>query len=329
MPGCSLALHADWSVHPAKRWMTWAVRRRSGWQAEAPQPVGDVGSLLQRLRARAGEGGVVFGIDCPLGLPRAYVRRHPGRYRDFRGFLAGLDAAPEWLQVCGQLDEVDARRPFYPRHPRRGMRRADHAAALGLDGPGALYRDCDRATATRPAGAPLFWTLGVNQSGKAAIAAWRDLVLPALRDRPALLHLWPFDGDLAAWRSASAAAGRVLLAETYPAEALDQLGLRLRAAPTAVAGRRGSKRRQSDRAALAPALHGALRALPVALSPALRAALHDGFGADPAAEDRFDSVLGLICVLSVLGGHRSDQVPHDPWVRRWEGWVLGLAPPPG
>ena len=317
--------------------MTWAIRRDGGWCAEAPQPVGDTGSLLRRLRARAaggdaargGECGVAFGIDCPLGLPRAYVQRHPSRCRDFREFLAGLDAMPQWLEVCGQLDEVGGPRPFYPRHARRGMRRAEHAAALGLEGPASLYRRCDHATATRPAGAPLFWTLGANQSGKAAIAAWRDLVLPALREHPALLHLWPFDGDLAAWRSAPAAAGRVLLAETYPAEALDQLGLRLRStSPDRVAGR-GSKRRQPDRAALAPGLRDALSALQVGISPALRAALDEGFGADAAAEDRFDSVLGLICVLSVLGGHRPDDVPEDPWVRCWEGWVLGLAPPSG
>ena len=306
------------------------MRGRGGWCAHAPQPVGDTGSLLRRLRVRAGEGGIAFGIDCPLGLPRAYVQRHPGRCRGFREFLLRLDAMPQWLEVCGQLDEVGERRPFYPRHPRRGMRRAEHAAALGLDGPASLYRRCDQATATRPAGAPLFWTLGANQSGKAAIAAWRDLVLPALREQPALLHLWPFDGDLASWRSAAAAAGRVLLAETYPAEALDQLGLRLRPASTAPAAWRGSKRRQSDRAGLAPGLRAALGALQVAISPALRAALDDGFGADAAAEDRFDSVLGLICVLSVLGGHRPDEVPQDPWVQRWEGWVLGLAqPPPG
>ncbi len=315
--------------------MSWAVRRDGGWRAQAPQPVGDTASLLRRLRVRASQdsvtsnsaGGIAFGIDCPLGLPRAYVQRHPSRCRDFRGFLAGLDAMPQWLEVCGQLDEVGGGRPFYPSHPRLGMRRAEHAAALGLDGPACLYRRCDRATATRPAGAPLFWTLGANQSGKAAIAAWRDLVLPALREEPALLHLWPFDGDLATWRSAPASAGRVLLAETYPAEALDQLGLRL--ASSGPSPRRGSKRRQCDRAALAPGLRAALGALQVGIEPALRAALDDGFGADAAAEDRFDSVLGLICVLSVLGGHRPDEVPPDPWVRRWEGWVLGLAPTAG
>ena len=52
-------------------------------------------------------------------------------------------------------------------------------------------------------------------------------------------------------------------------------------------------------------------------------ALDSGFGPDAAGEDRFDSVLGLLCVLQVLDGSRPDFVPDDPWVRRWEGWVLG------
>jgi hypothetical protein len=55
----------------------------------------------------------------------------------------------------------------------------------------------------------------------------------------------------------------------------------------------------------------------------MQAALHDGFGADAAGEDRFDSVLGLLCVLNVLAGHRPDGVPDDPWLRTWEGFVLG------
>ena len=304
--------------------MTRAIWRNGVWHAEAPEPVGEPGSLLRRLRAQADGGPVAFGIDCPLGLPRAYVRRHPGRHDGFRDFLSRLDEMPELVQVCDSLDQVSGRRPFYPRRSLRGMSRASHAAALGLADAACLYRRCDLATATRPAGAPLFWTLGANQSGKAAISAWLELVLPALRDAPERLHLWPFDGDLATWASAEAAPGRlpgrVLLAETYPAEALDQLGLRLRGP-----GGRGSKRRQPDRAALADPLRVSLAALEVRLSAELSDGLDRGFGADAAGEDRFDSLLGLICMLSVLTGRRLDHVPEDPWVRRWEGWVLGLG----
>ena len=48
-----------------------------------------------------------------------------------------------------------------------------------------------------------------------------------------------------------------------------------------------------------------------------------GVGADAAGEARFDSVLGLLCVLNVLAGKRPDTAPDDPAIQHWEGWVLG------
>jgi hypothetical protein len=210
--------------------------------------------------------------------------------------------------VCETVDQVRPDRPFYPARGIKGMTRASHAAALGLGLASGLSRACDRATAERPAGAPLFWTLGANQSGKAAIAAWRDMLLPALALGQGM-RLWPFEG---AFR-ALLAPGSVVLAETYPAEALRHLGIRLR----------GSKRRQADRAAAAPPLLAAMARLHVSPDPALRDALHDGFGRDPAGEDRFDCVLGVLCVINVLAGHRPDTTPDDPWLTSWEGWVLG------
>jgi hypothetical protein len=61
---------------------------------------------------------------------------------------------------------------------------------------------------------------------------------------------------------------------------------------------------------------------------AMLAAVADGFGSDPAGEDRFDSVLGVLCVLNVLAGNRPDTAPPDPWIQRWEGWVLGQTAMP-
>jgi hypothetical protein len=301
-----LAAHADWSVDPRKRWMTLAKGGPGGWRLAAPEPVGNVGDLLARLRAAARGGAVAFGVDLPLGVPRAYAAQRPED--GFLPFLRQAALWPDFFKVCAALDEVRPERPFYPARGVRGMTRAAHAAALGLGGPGGLSRACDRATAERPAGAPLFWTLGANQSGKAAIAAWRDLLLPALlAGEP--IRLWPFEGrfrDLLA-------PGSVVLAETYPAEALRHLGIRLK----------GSKRRQPDRAAVAGALLAAMASLHALPDAKLRAALRDGFGADAAGEDRFDCLLGLLCVLNVLAGHRPDTAPDDPWIQRWEGWVLG------
>jgi hypothetical protein len=299
----SLAVHADWSIDARKRWMAQARRTQTGWRLTAPAPVGEVGGFLARLLAAANGGAVALGVDLPIGVPRAYAAR-----RGESGFLHFLRETADWpdfFQVCASVQELRANRPFYPA---RGMTRAAHAAALGLGGPMGLSRACDRATTERPAGAPLFWTLGANQSGKAAIAAWRDMLLPALL-AGAPLRVWPFEGAL----RTLLAPGTVVVAETYPAEALRHVGIRLK----------GSKRRQADRAAVADLLLSAMTAVRARPEAALAAGVRDGFGADAAGEDRFDCVLGLLCVLNVLAGNRPDTAPDDPWIQRWEGWGLG------
>lgn len=301
-----IAAHADWSVDPRKRWVAVAHREGSRWRLTAPEPVGDVTTFLRRLRALADGAPVALGVDLPLGLPRAYAAQR--NERDFPHFLATMAVRPEFFQVCAALSEVGPHRPFYPARGLRGMTRAAHAAALGLADAAGLSRACDRATLERPAGAPLFWTLGANQSGKAAIAAWRDMLLPALA-RGDDVRLWPFAG---AFRDLLA-PGAVTLAETYPAEALRHLGIVLR----------GSKRRQADRAAVGERLRAAMADLAAAPDPGMQQAMLDGFGRDAAGEDRFDCVLGVLCVLNVVAGNRPDTAPPDPWIQHWEGWVLG------
>jgi hypothetical protein len=270
----------------------------------APSPVGDVGTLLARLRAAAGGAPVAFAIDCPIGLPRAYVTRH-AREDDFPAFLRNLVNRPDWFRVCDRLDEISAHRPFYPRVSRTkgDVSQSGHIQALGLDD-----RAVDRKTADRPSGAPLFWTLGPNQSGKAAISAWQQLILPAFAEGVAL-RIWPFEGDLLALL----APGTTVLAETYPAEAMRHLGIKMG----------GSKRTPEDRVRLGPALRAAMIRLDAVPDAGMEACLRDGFGPKPDGEDPFDSTLGLLALLNVLAGHRPDGIPNDPWLRRWEGWVLG------
>ena len=313
-----LAVHADWSVDGRKRWMVQARREGDAWVVAAPEMVGELATLFGRLRA-AGEP-VALGVDLPLGLPRRYAQRHV-READFPSFLRGLAGRPDFFSVCAGLEQLHPGRPFYPARGVKGMSRVSHALALGLDDAQGLSRLCDRATAIRPAGAPLFWTLGANQTGKAAIAAWRDLLVPALAG-PAPPALWPFMGDF----RALLAAHPLVLAETYPAEGMRHLGLRMG----------GSKRRQVDRGALAGGLLAAMGALGARPSDAMAATIADGFGADAAGEDRFDATIGVLAVINVLEGHRPDGIPDDPWLRRWEGWVLGQTelpamrpPPPG
>jgi hypothetical protein len=302
----SLAAHADWSVDPRKRWVTVALRNTTGWTLEPPRLVGDVSTLLTRLLQEADGGAVALGADLPIGLPRAYAATRPEA--DFPEFLRTVGRLPDFFSVCATLEEIRSDRPFYPVRGIAGMTRLSHALALGFDDASGLSRACDRATAERPAGAPLFWTLGANQSGKAAIAAWQHLILPAIALK-ARLRLWPFEGPFRALLS----PGSVVLAETYPAEALRHLGLKLR----------GSKRRHADRCATAGALMAAVDQQSATPDNAMRQAILDGFGADAAGEDRFDSVLGVLCVLNVLAGNRPDTAPDDPWIQRWEGWVLG------
>jgi hypothetical protein len=217
-------------------------------------------------------------------------------------------ALPRFFQVAATLDEVAPGRPFYPARGVRGMSRMAHAGALGLPDAGALNRICNRATAERSAGAPLFWTLGANQTGKAAIATWRDVLCPALACANTVA-LWPFAGPFRSLLE----PGTVAVAETYPAEALRHLGIRLI----------GSKRRQGDRAALAAPLLAAMRDRDAAPAPELAVAVRDGFGTAADGEDRFDCVIGVLGVLNVLAGNRPDRAPDEAWIGRWEGWVLG------
>ena len=305
-----IAAHADWSVDAGKRWLALALPGAE-WTISVA-PVGDVSTLLDRLRALAGCASVALGVDFPIGLPRAYAARHLDLNGGFPVFLRGLAQRPGFLSVCSALDEIGPERPFYPMRGTRGMTRLSHAQALGLDSAAGLSRLCDAATPDRPAGAPLFWTLGANQTGKAALSAWRDLLLPALA-RPDPPALWPFDGALLPLLQAH----RVVVAETYPAEAMRQLGLSMG----------GSKRRHADRLALVPAIRASMAGLAASPGPALDQLMADGFGADAAAEDRMDCVIGLLCLLQVLAGRRHGTAPDDPWVQCWEGWVLGQAFP--
>jgi hypothetical protein len=303
-----IAAHADWSKDPRKRWVTLARRHGRVWLAEAPRPVGDPALLAAALIV---DGPAVLGLDLPLGLPRGLAahRPEPG----FPAFLAGLATRPAFFEVNAGLETVSPDRPFYPARPARGMTRAAHAAALGLPGADGLNRACDRATRLRPAGAPLPWTLGANQSGRAAIAAWRDWLAPALA-AGAPYGLWPFQGGL----HALMAPGRLVLAECYPAEAMRTRGI----------PRLGSKRSAASRRTMAAALRDAMAVLRVTPDTALADAIAEGFGARPDGEDRFDSVIGLLGVIAVLDGAQPDHIPADPWITAWEGWVLGQTEEP-
>lgn len=296
-----ILVHADWSLHPAKRFATFAAHRSGRWWVEAPAPAGP--DFLERLLAVP----TVAGFDFPIGLPDAWARR-----TGFPGFRAALEAFGEgeyarFFDVAERVEEVGPARPFYPARPVKGMTMAPFLAALGLAGLDDLHRACERATPMRRAASPLFWTLGANQVGKAALAGWREVVRPALA-RGA--HLWPFDGPLAELPG-------TVIAECYPGEVYAHLGCAF--------GRNESKRRQADRARRAGALLDWAARHGVVLSPAAETAIRDGFGPAATGEDAFDSLIGLLGLIEVVDGHRAPGPERDPEITRFEGWILGQA----
>lgn len=331
----TLVVHADWSTSPAKRWQAAAVfdRATNRYRLSAPTLVGDTAGWLARLHAQSASSdagsfpvlsdrsaesaqsadnasSVFLGVDFPIGLPLAYARR-----AGVTGFLDLLPrlGAGEWAEFYRPAEapeQIGLRRPFYPARP--GHARQQHLlAALGVAQMDDLRRRCDRGHAARRAAAPLFWTMGAQQVGKAAISGWRDALGPALRAGEAVA-LWPFAGPL----GALLARGGLVVAESYPAEFYGHLGVSFSRAT-------GGKRSRSARASNAPALLGWAAANPVALDGDLTAAIRGGFGNSADGEDRFDAVVGLMGMLNVLFGHRPSGEPENEAVRRVEGWILG------
>ena len=178
-----LVVHADWGTAPAKRWLASAALQDGRYLARTPEPVGEAGTLLHRLRAAGTEadGSVLLGFDFPIGLPLAYARRVG--VDCFTDLLSRLGRG-EWdrfYEVAETPEAIGPRRPFYPRRP--GNTRQRHLVdALGVDTIDCLRRRCELAHEDRRAASPLFWTLGAQQVGKAAIAGWRDVLGPGLRD---------------------------------------------------------------------------------------------------------------------------------------------------
>ena len=310
-----IVVHADWSVDPAKRWCARAIRLTSGgYAALPPEPVGALDDFLPSMLASAGPGGTVFaGFDFPLGLPRAYAQA--AKVDDFASALTdfGRGRWRDFYTPAEHADEISLRRPSYPARPG-GTRHRDLYKALGFSSIEALRRRCDRPTATRFAASPLFWTLGGQQVGKAAISGWRDLLAPARR-RGAALSLWPFDGELGDLLDRPG----IVVAETYPGEIYSHLQLRVGAANK-------SKRRQADRCDDAGALLDWASAAGVQLAAAMAADIRDGFGATANGEDRFDTTVGLFGMLNVALGLRSAGDPAERVLRRIEGWILGQQP---
>lgn len=304
----TLLAHCDWGRDPAKRWMATAVRTEGVWQITRPEPVGDTGTLIDRLHVRRKEAGsVLIGFDFPIGLPTAYAKA--AELPSFKEALPllGNGQWADWFRVAEHQSEIGRHRPFYPMRPG-GTSRAHLLKGHGLQEPVHLLRECERATPDRQAACSLFWTLGGNQVGKGAIAGWQEVIIPNL----ARIGLWPFDGSL----TELAEMSETIIAETYPGDVYRWIGIKRRAG--------WSKRRQSDRAEAGRILLDWIAARPVIDAQAVGSAIQTGFDPDPAGEDQFDAMIGLLGMIAVVQGERGEGVPsHSLDILKLEGWILG------
>jgi hypothetical protein len=204
--------HADWGSNPSKRWIARAVLEGSGYTAHPPEPVGDHTNLIARVRAISGHGSAIVGFDFPIGIPLSYARLV--RATRFKPFLSKLGRGRfvDFCRVCTDASQITKFRPFYPYKPG-GKKQQDLLDALQVAHMDDLRRKCELANGGRRPACSLFWTLGANQVGRAAIIGWRDVIVPSLNSQKPV-RLWPFDGPLGDLLK----PGNIVVVETYPAE---------------------------------------------------------------------------------------------------------------
>ncbi len=309
----SLIAHADWSINPTKRWVAIAVRQTKGpWLINELSNVPDPSILFSNLKSlQLLPGCIISGFDFPIGLPYAYA------------FKSGITDFLTTLPRLGQLgwekfylpaelpSQISLHRPFYPAKPG-GSRRSHLENGLGLPFD-RIYRLCEVAQINRRSACPLFWTMGGQQVGKAAISGWRDLLTPALTDPTIDLQIWPFSGSLAE----ICQPGAYIVVETYPAEYYNQLGLSFSSS-----GIR-SKRRWSDRIAFADYLLSWAEDNKIVVDRSIQQIVENGFGDGPSGEDRFDALVGLYGMINIIQGNRPSGEPLPPHISRVEGWIFG------
>lgn len=310
----SLVVHADWSLNPKKRWMASATFLEDHYLAYPTEQVGEVANFISKLgKATDPDGSTIIGLDFPIGIPINYAKKVG--VKDFIASLSefGKDKWAFFYHVAESPEQISLHRPFYPRKPG-GTRQIHLLSKLGFTSIDDLRRTCEKVPPLKRTAAPLFWTLGAQQVGKAALHGWREVIVPGLQDPSLELVIWPFSGPLPGLIK----AGRVIITETYPAEFYHQLHL---VKPKAQV----SKRKQTARVELAERLVESGRASSIRLHPELEAELKDGFGPSKAGEDPFDAVVGLIGMLNILMGNRQFSEPPNEEIRLIEGWIFGLV----
>lgn len=281
--------------------MTAARRSRRGYDVASAVPAD---ALVDEGFGLFGTRSALVGFDFPIGVPRAYaLRAGITRFLDVLPEF-GRAAWPRFFRPCEVLQDVSTRRPFFPARAIRATK-AEFARALGV-APADLLRECERATASRSRACELFWTMGANQAGKAAITGWRDVLQPAIARSE--IRLWPFEGTLVDLCSQD----QIVAAEVYPAEIYTHLGL----------DRNFGKRTQAGRASQADRILSWCRQQEAHLDPAALAGLRDGFGESATGEDRFDSLIGVLGMIEAVQAMHREAWPQH--IHEIEGWILGM-----
>ncbi|NJD59434.1 MAG: DUF429 domain-containing protein [Anaerolineales bacterium] len=309
----SLIAHVDWSVNPTKCWVAVAAKQPDRhWIITELNNVSAPGGIFRHLVSSLQvHGCVLAGFDFPIGLPIAYAQKV--HITDYLSALVNF-GYPDWesfYSPCDFAEEISLHRPFYPARPG-GAKRAflEHSLDLSF---AQLYRLCEIAHDSRRSACPLFWTLGSQQVGKAAISGWRDLLTPALTDKSQNLTIWPFSGSL----ENCCLPGNLVALETYPAEFYHHLGLSF-TSPILK-----SKRCHQDRLSFAEPLLSWAQSHNIHLKPGVRSDILDGFGDCPEGEDRFDALVGLYGMINVVQGHHPTGEPLAPYLSKIEGWIFG------
>lgn len=312
-----IVAHADWGSAPGKRRLALARQQTDGtYRLVSIEPVWEPFRLLHDIGQTGGtEKAVLLGFDFPIGLPIDYAKSvGVSRFLD----ILPLFGEGEWenfYHPAQTPDQIHLRRPFYPL--RSGGSRYTHLlSALSMDSMDRLRRRCELAHNGRRAASPLFWTLGGQQVGKAAMIGWRDVLAPALREPRCPVFLWPFSGTL----EEGLRSGKIVAAECYPGEYYGPLGIRWgKRGP----GTRSGKRSTDDRRANAGAIEAACSRAGLILPADILEWVQRGFGDRPEGEDCFDALAGLLGMLFVLRGFLPEAYPDEREIRQVEGWILG------
>lgn len=297
----------------SKRWCATATLGTNGeYVASRPVLVGEPTALLRNLKSLVGDTGIVFaGFDFPIGIP-AHFAGGAGisKFREFLPLL-GSGEWEDFYSVCDAPEQISVFRPFYPNGSYTGRRKTELLRGHGVSSIEPLLRRCERGGSGQKQACCLFWTLGSNQVGKAALIGWRDVLAPAVRHGNAV-RLWPFDGTLQSLFVADA----IVVAETYPAECYGWFSDR-------PLGSKGNPENRKKFGALLLAWAGNNN---VGIEESLGSEMQDGFRT--GNDDAFDAVVGLFGMLRICLGQRDSGEPNERPIRDVEGWILGrLAGP--